>query len=77
MVRLRLKYVIPHCSPLNLNKSDSVTKLTTVLTHDEPYFHVTPGRIEKDLLQRIITCYMANDDYPEDLELELIHALDN
>ena len=37
----------------------------------------TTGRIDKDLLQRIITCFMANEDYPEDLKLEIIHAIDN
>ncbi len=26
---------------------------------------------------RIITCYMANEDYPEALKLEIIHAIDN
>ncbi len=40
-------------------------------------YHVAAGRIDKDLLQRIITCYMANDDYPEDLKLEIIHVIDN
>lgn len=40
-------------------------------------YHVAAGRIDKDLLQRIITCFMANEDYPEDLKLEIIHAIDN
>lgn len=40
-------------------------------------YHVAAGRIDKDLLQRIITCYMANEDYPESLKLEIIHAIDN
>ncbi len=40
-------------------------------------YHVAAGRIDKDLLERIITCYMANEDYPEDLKLEIIHAIDN
>lgn len=39
-------------------------------------YHVAAGRINKDLLQRIITCFMANEDYPEDLKLEIIHAID-
>ena len=39
-------------------------------------YHVAAGRIDKDLLQRIITCYMANEDYPEDLKIEIIHAID-
>ena len=34
-------------------------------------YHVAAGRIDKDLLQHIITCYMANEDYPEDLRLEI------
>ena len=38
---------------------------------------VAAGRIDKDLLQRIITYYMANEDYPEDLKLEIIHAINN
>ena len=40
-------------------------------------YHVAAGRIDKDLLQRIITCYMANEDYPEDLKLEIIHAINS
>ena len=39
-------------------------------------YHVAAGRIDKELLQRIITCFMANEDYPEDLKLEIIHAID-
>ncbi len=39
--------------------------------------HVAAGSINKDLLQSIITCYMANEDYPENLKLEIIHAIDN
>ncbi len=35
------------------------------------------GRIDKDLLQRIIGCYMSNEDYPESLKLEIIHAIDS
>jgi hypothetical protein len=31
--------------------------------------------IGKNLLQRIISCVMANEDYPEDLKLEIIHAI--
>lgn len=38
-------------------------------------YHVAAGRIDKDLLLRVINCYMANEDYPEDLKLELIHAI--
>lgn len=38
-------------------------------------YHVAAGRIDKELLQRIITCFMANEDYPEDLKLEIIHAI--
>lgn len=38
-------------------------------------YHVATGRIDKDLLQRIITYFMANEDYPEDLKLEIIHAI--
>lgn len=40
-------------------------------------YHVAAGRIDKDLLHRIITCYMANEDYPEALKLEIIHAIDD
>ena len=40
-------------------------------------YHVAAGRIDKDLLQRLIACFMANRDYPEDLKLELIHAMDS
>ncbi|MDE6536414.1 MAG: Fic family protein [Muribaculaceae bacterium] len=40
-------------------------------------YHVAAGRIDKDLLKRIISYYMANEDYPEDLKLEIIHAIDN
>ncbi|MDE6578482.1 MAG: hypothetical protein K2J82_00905 [Muribaculaceae bacterium] len=25
----------------------------------------------------IITCYIANEDYPEDLKIEIIHAIDD
>lgn len=40
-------------------------------------YHVAAGRIDKDLLQRIIECYMANEDYSEDIKLEIIHAIDD
>lgn len=42
-------------------------------------YHVAAGRIDidKELLQRIITCYISNEDYPEDLKLEIIHAIDD
>lgn len=40
-------------------------------------YHVAAGRIDKELLQRIITSFMANEDYPEDLKLEIIHAIDD
>lgn len=40
-------------------------------------YHVAAGRIDKDLLLRIITCYMANEDYPESLKLEIIHTIDD
>ena len=40
-------------------------------------YHVAAGRIDKNLLQKIIECYMTNKDYPEDLKLEIIHAIDN
>lgn len=43
----------------------------------EPFIHDAAGRIDKDLLQRIITCYMATEDYPEDLKLEIIHAIED
>jgi death-on-curing protein len=38
-------------------------------------YHVAAGRIDKELLQRIITCFMNNEDYPEDLKLDIIHAI--
>jgi death-on-curing protein len=38
-------------------------------------YHVAAGRINKALLQRIITCFMNNEDYPEDLKLDIIHAI--
>lgn len=40
-------------------------------------YHVAAGRIAKELLQRIITCFMVNEDYPEDLKLEIIHVIDD
>lgn len=40
-------------------------------------YHVAAGRIDKELLLRIIKCYMANEDYPEDIKLEIIHAMDS
>lgn len=40
-------------------------------------YNVAAGRIDKDLLHRIITCFMANEDYPEALKLEIIHAIDD
>ncbi len=40
-------------------------------------YHVAAGRIDKELLQRIIACFMANEDYPEDLKLEIIHVIDD
>lgn len=39
-------------------------------------YHVAAGRIDKDLLQRIIACFMSNEDYPESLKIEIIHAID-
>lgn len=38
-------------------------------------YHVAAGRIDKELLQRIITYFMANEDYPENLKLEIIHTI--
>ena len=38
-------------------------------------YHVAAGHIDKDLVLRVINYYMANEDYPEDLKLELIHAI--
>ncbi|MDE7346810.1 MAG: hypothetical protein K2N48_08755 [Muribaculaceae bacterium] len=40
-------------------------------------YHVVTVRIDKDRLQRIITCYIANEYYPEDLKIEIIHAIDD
>lgn len=39
-------------------------------------YHIAAGYIEKDLLQCIIPCFMASEDYPESLKLEIIHAID-
>ena len=39
-------------------------------------YHVAAGRIDQDLLKRIIACYMKNEDYPESLKLDIIHAID-
>lgn len=38
-------------------------------------YHVAAGNIGKDLLHRIITSYMANEDLSEDLKLAIIHAI--
>ena len=38
-------------------------------------YHVAAGRINKDLLHRILECYMSNEDYPQDLQLEIIHLI--
>lgn len=40
-------------------------------------YHVAAGRIDKDLLQRIIECFMKGEDYSESLKLDIIHAIDN
>ncbi|MCC8071268.1 MAG: Fic family protein [Bacteroidales bacterium] len=40
-------------------------------------YHVAAGRIDKDLLQRIIECFMANQDYSESLKLDIIHAIND
>ena len=39
-------------------------------------YHIAAGHIDKDLLQRIITCYMANEDYPEGPKLDIVHTID-
>ena len=38
-------------------------------------YHVAAGRIDKDLLQRIIDCYMTNEEQPEELKLDIIRAI--
>lgn len=38
-------------------------------------YHVAAGRIGQDLLHRIMECYMANEDYPEELKIDIIHAI--
>lgn len=48
-----------------LTESEKAKQLRTRRTH------------HKDLLLRIITCCMANEDYPESLKLEIIHAIDD
>lgn len=72
------------------NKRVALTIGVWFLFHNEKYwhaynfmkcmeaiiYHVAAGRIRKDLLKRIISCYLANEDYPEDLKLEIIHAMD-
>lgn len=40
-------------------------------------YHVAAGRIDKDLLQRIIDYFMANEEQSESLKLDIIHAIDN
>lgn len=55
----------------NGNKQLSIEEVKAII------YHVAAGRIDKELLQRIITCFMANEDYPEDLKLEIIHAIDD
>lgn len=39
-------------------------------------YHVAAGKIDKELLHRIIECYLTNKDYPEDLKLDIIHAIE-
>jgi death-on-curing protein len=40
-------------------------------------YHVAAGRIDKNLLRRIITCFMNNEDYSEGLKLDIIRAMDD
>jgi hypothetical protein len=40
-------------------------------------YYVAAGRIDKELLKCIITCFTSNEDYPENLKLEIIHAIDD
>ena len=37
-------------------------------------YHVAAGNIDKDLLLRIITSFLYEDDYPEELKLEIANA---
>lgn len=40
-------------------------------------YHVAAGRIDKDLLQRVIDCFMANEEQSESLKLDIIYAIDD
>lgn len=40
-------------------------------------YHVAAGNIEKELLHRIITSFLFEDDYSEELKLELLNAFNN
>lgn len=40
-------------------------------------YHVAAGRIDKELLTRIIGCFIQNEEQPEDLKLGIIHAIDD
>ena len=39
-------------------------------------YYVAAGRIDKNLLHRMIECFMENIDYPESLKIDIIHAID-
>ena len=57
--------------------SENGNKLLSIEEVKAIIYHVAAGRIDKELLHRIIICFMANEDYPEDLKLEIIHAIDD
>ena len=39
-------------------------------------YHVAAGNISKDILQRVITCFMKNQDYDEELKIEIFNAIE-
>ena len=39
-------------------------------------YHVAAGHIDKEMLNKIIDCYMNNEEYPENLKIELKHAME-
>lgn len=40
-------------------------------------YHVAAGNIDKDLLQRLIQCFMDGNDYDEELKIDLAEAINN
>lgn len=40
-------------------------------------YHVAASRIDKDLLHRIITCFMKGQDYDDELKIDIANAIGN